>query len=73
MAIRRIWGLTPPRRVSSRELADLSTDWENPRVDTNKYYQISLNVWEVNRGEYDERKKDGVLCQIFKGRYYIGA
>jgi len=60
------------RKVTDRELADLSDEWENPKVDTRVYYQTCVNVWEVDRDAYESHKNDGVLCQIHNNRFYVG-
>jgi hypothetical protein len=61
----------PYRKVSNRELADLPAAWENPKVDTRKYYQCAMAAWEVDKATYENYKHDGGLCQKHKGRYYI--
>ena len=60
-----------PRRISSRELADLPETWENPTVDTSKYFQSVMCAFEVDRTAYEAYKKKGGLCQCFESRYYI--
>lgn len=60
-----------PRKISNRELADLSTNWENPTVDTAKYYQCVLSALEVDLGTYEAHKRDGGLCQKFNNNFYI--
>jgi len=60
-----------PRLITDEELADLSSNWENPTVDTSKYYQNVWKAWEVDQAAYEQHKKDGGLCQQYKGRYYI--
>lgn len=60
-----------PRRITNEELADLSDNWENPTVDTSKYYQNVLRAYECDRETYLDYKADGGLCQVHNGRYYI--
>ena len=60
-----------PRRITNRELADISDEWENALVDTNKYYQCVLRAYEVTEEEYNRHKKSGGLCQKFNGKFYI--
>lgn len=60
-----------PRLISSEELADLSSNWENPTVDTKKYYQNVFMALEVDKETYEEYKKNGFVCQEDKGRYYV--
>ena len=59
------------RKITNAELADLSTKWENPTVDTRHYIQCVMKAWEVDRSFYEAQKKDGGLCQAFKDRYYV--
>ncbi|MBU0707047.1 hypothetical protein KKG41_01610 [Patescibacteria group bacterium] len=59
------------RRISDKELADLSCNWENSTVDTEKYYQCVWYACEVNPEDYLSYKKAGRLCQQDKGKYYI--
>jgi hypothetical protein len=59
------------REISASELADLSTDWNNPTVDTSKYYQCVLQAWEVDQKIFDAHNREGGLCQIQNGRFYI--
>lgn len=59
------------REISNAELASLSSDWENPTVDTRKYYQNVFKAYEVSERLYWKFKADGVLCQKHKGNYYI--
>ena len=59
------------RKISNQELADLSDEWENPTVDTTKYYQSVLAAFEVDRELYEQHKRDGGLCQQHEGRHYI--
>ena len=60
-----------PRYITNEELADLSDNWENPTVDTRKYYQNVLRAYECNKETYLKHKADGGLCQVHKSRYYI--
>lgn len=41
-------GQVQGRKLSVRELADLSNEWENPTVNTLKYYQSVCQAWEVS-------------------------
>ncbi len=59
------------RVLSSAELADLSSNWENPTVDTDKYYQCVMKAWETDESTYERHKGEGGLCQIQDGRFYI--
>ena len=61
-----------PRKIGYQELADLPSRWENPTVDTRKYYQTCLNVWEVDKQTYDELKAEGLLVQVCQDKYYAG-
>jgi hypothetical protein len=49
---------------SAEELADLSDEWENPTVDTSKYYQSVTRAWEVREFIYKKWKALGGLCQV---------
>ncbi len=60
-----------PRKLSAHELADLSNDWENPTVDTRKYFQNVLEAWEVQEWVYKTCKANGSLCQVHNGKFYI--
>jgi len=60
------------RRISNRELADLSENWENPTVDTSKYYQCVLRAFEITEKEYEKFKRNGRLVQKVKLKYYLG-
>lgn len=60
-----------PRKITNRELADLSTRWENPSVDTRHYIQCACVVFEVDGATYTQHKEEGGLCQIQNGRFYI--
>ena len=60
------------RKLSNRELADLLAAWENPRVDTAKYFQCAMAAWQVSRGDYEAQKIWGSLCQEIEGKYYVG-
>jgi len=60
------------RRLTAKELADLSTNWGNARVDTTKYYQCALQAWEVSKEIYEKGIKAGLLYQEADGRYYLG-
>lgn len=60
-----------PRKITAQELADLSDEWENPTVDTSKYYQSVGRAWEVDRPTYTKYRKAGGLCQQNNDRYYI--
>ena len=60
------------RQITARELCDLSENWENSKVDTNKYYQSVLAAWEVDEDTYRKLKAAGNLCQESEGRFYIG-
>ena len=59
------------REISWAELADLSEEWENPTVDTKKYYQNVSTAFEVTKEFYLWYKENGGLCQVRKGRYYV--
>jgi hypothetical protein len=59
------------RELSPVELADLPEEWENPTVDTSKYYQNVGRVWETNEETYLSYKQAGHLCQKHEGRYYV--
>jgi len=59
------------RSITAEELANLSNDWENPTVDTAKYYQNVVYAYEVDRVSYEGCKKEGCLCQVCNGKYYI--
>lgn len=70
------------RRITNQELADLSDEWLNSTVDTRRYYQTCLTVFEVDEETFEELKKDGVCCQVVKpnrknknpvDRYYVGS
>lgn len=60
------------RKLTDLELSELSSNWENPTVDTRKYYQNVFAAWEVSKEQYIQHKRDGGLCQEYKGKYYIG-
>lgn len=59
------------RKISNTELADLSNNWENPTVDTDKYYQNVIYAFEVSQTEYEELKRKGQLCQVHNNRFYV--
>lgn len=59
------------RKISAKELFDLSEDWENSKIDRRKYYESVADAFEVDKELYDELKNDGALCQVCDGRYYI--
>lgn len=60
-----------PRKISAQELANLLSEWENPTVDTRKYYQCVMYAYEVSKETYEQYKRDGGLCQEYQGKYYI--
>lgn len=59
------------RKLSAKELADLSEEWENATVDTSKYYQNVMMAWEVREEIYNKHKAAGRLCQKDNGKFYI--
>lgn len=61
------------RKLTNEELADLSLEWENPTVDTSKYFQDVMEAWEVDRDAYEGHKGEGGLAQEHAGRYYIAS
>ena len=60
-----------PRRISRKELADLSDDWQNPTVDTTKYYNCVMEAYEVNEATCKEHGSEGGLWQKHNNRFYI--
>lgn len=58
------------RKISAKELFDLSEDWENSKV-SKEYYDSVAEAYEVDKEVYDELKNDGVLCQEHDGLYYV--
>lgn len=52
------------RLISNEELADLSDNWENPTVDTAKYFQTVLRCYEVCEEFYNICKAEGIVCQV---------
>jgi hypothetical protein len=64
--------IIPLRRLNNKELADLPSNWENATVDTTKYYETCIYVWETTEADYRNKKSLGWKCQIFQGKYYIG-
>jgi hypothetical protein len=60
-----------PRLLNNQELADLSDNWENARVDTRRYYQNVLRAYEVDETTFIQCKADGDICQAYKFRYYV--
>ncbi len=60
------------RKISNKELADLPEQWNNPTVDTTKYYQCCMKAYEVDKEAYDIANRAGCLCQVWKERYYVG-
>ena len=50
-------------KLEAEELADLSEEWENPTVDTSKYYQSVGAAWQVTKFIYEKYKALGGLCQ----------
>ena len=69
------------RLITNKELADLSDEWLNPKVDTRKYYQTCLTVYEIDEETFNEVKEEGICCQVVKpsrrngntvDRYYVG-
>lgn len=61
-----------PRKITPRELADLSEDWHNAKIDTKKYYCHVLRAWEVDDEMLAHAKMEGLLWQVQDGRNYIG-
>ena len=59
------------RKLNNLELADLSSNWENSTVDTNKYYQNVLCAYEVDEKSYNHHKSNGGLCQKNKNNFYV--
>ncbi len=59
------------REISAKELADLTTNWLNPTVDTRYYYQCAMVAWEVGQPTFEKWRKEGGLCQEQDGKYYI--
>lgn len=59
------------RKISNKELCDLSEDWENSKVDRSKYYDNVVEAYEVDKEVFDGLKNDGVLCQEQDGKYYV--
>lgn len=59
------------RPLSAEELADLSSEWLNPTVDTSKYFQSVLRAWEVEEADYIRWKNVGGSCQEEQGKFYI--
>ncbi len=64
-------GVSIGREITAEELADLPEDWNNPTVDTTKYYQCALRAWEVTRQVYDVYTEGGGLSQERNGKFYI--
>lgn len=66
------------RQLSAEELADLPDNWENPLVDTNKYYWCATAAWEVSKEEYERLKANGEKVLAHREhhweefRYYLG-
>ncbi len=59
------------RIISNRELADLPEEWENPTVDTIKYFQCVMSAYECTEIQYNAFKKRGRLVQYYKEKYYV--
>jgi hypothetical protein len=59
------------RELTAKELADLPEEWENSTVDTSKYHQAVLHVWEVREESYNKWKAAGGLCQKYQGKFYV--
>lgn len=59
------------RPLSADELADVSSEWYNPTVDTSKYFQSVYRAWEVDEEDYIRWKNAGGLCQEYAGKFYI--
>jgi len=60
------------RRISDEELADLPSNWENPLVDTNKYYWCAMAAYEIDKEHYERLKAAGDKVLAYKDRYYLG-
>jgi hypothetical protein len=60
-----------PRRISRKELADLSDDWQNPTVDTRIFIQCVNYAYEVSKVVCDAHGKKGGLWQKHNNRFYI--
>ena len=60
-----------PRRISSKELADLPEAWNNPTVDTTKYYNCVMSAVEVSESVCRWYGKKGGLWQKHNNRFYI--
>ena len=58
-------------KLNNQELADLSSNWENPTVDINKYYQNVCYAYEVDQNSYNAHKSNGGLCQKYNNKFYI--
>ena len=61
-----------PRKITPRELADLSENWQNAKIDTNKYYCHVLRAWEVDDWTLAQAKREGLLWQVQDGKNYLG-
>jgi len=59
------------RRISDKELADLPNEWEGSKVDTSRYYECFLRVYETTRETYEIIKGAGDPCMKYKGKYYV--
>lgn len=60
------------KRLNNQELADLPTRWQNPTVDTSKYYQTVGAAWEIDEAKYNDLNKKGCLVMKFNGKFYCG-
>lgn len=60
------------RRISPRELADLSERWNNEKVDTSKYYSHVQEAYEVDDEILEIAKQEGELWQTQDGFHYVG-
>jgi len=59
------------RLLNDLELAELSCEWENAKVDTSRYFQNVSRCFEVDQDAYAKYKNDGVICQVFDNRFYV--
>jgi len=59
--------------LDAEELANLSDNWENSKVDTRYYFEGLTNIFEVSKEIYENLKKEGFCCQVCNGKFYVGA
>lgn len=64
---------TLPRKLTNEELADIPARWDNSGIDTSKYIPSVMEAYEVDKETYEQAKREGVMTEEWRGKFYIGA